>query len=168
MATRAWSAATPSVLFTSRSMMWETLIYSSAERRTPDRVRENSSSRVGGRESSRPGGKTRSVNSSCTEMVACFRHTASSYKSRVSFLADAAAVVAKEWTTNSRDSEEHNHQLFLAENGVSDESIQEPSQPSSPFLYKGTIVGQVVTIYSNPLGWQEWQHPERISLVQAV
>lgn len=53
----------------------------SAERRTPERTWSNRSGRVGGSESSRPGGNDLPVNSSCTEIVACFRHTESSYSS---------------------------------------------------------------------------------------
>jgi hypothetical protein len=47
---------------------------------------------------------------------------------------------------HSRHRQKHDDQLLLAENRVPNESVQEPSQPTAPFLYKGAIIRQVVSI----------------------
>lgn len=135
-AMRAWSAATPSVRLTRRSMRLETVMYSSALRLTPARVRLKSSSRVGGRESSRPGGKERPVNSSCTEMVACLRQTESSWGSECQLVLSSN----KDGTAHGWDGQKHDDHLLLVQDGVADKGIEEPRQTATPFLYKGAVI----------------------------
>jgi len=75
---RKYSTAMPSFRLHNRSIMLHKLIYTSAERLTPERTVSNSSGSVLGRESSKSGGSGLPVNSSWTEMVACFLQTANS------------------------------------------------------------------------------------------
>jgi hypothetical protein len=76
---RKYSAAMPSFRLHNRSSMLHRLMYTSADRRTPERTVSKSSGSVLGSESSRSGGSGLPVNSSWTEIVACFLQTASSY-----------------------------------------------------------------------------------------
>jgi hypothetical protein len=83
---------------------------------------------------------------------------------------------------HSRHGQKHDDQLFLAEDRVPNESVQEPGQSAAPFLYEGAIVRQMVTIdwellarqfsgleqellTSDSLWWQERQHSEWVALV---
>jgi hypothetical protein len=74
-------------------------------------------------------------------MVACLRHTASSW-------GDVSCCDRLETNkgTNGWDSQEHDDELFLAEDGVPDEGIQEPRQTAAALLDKGAVVGEVVAV----------------------
>jgi hypothetical protein len=81
---RPYSAAIASLRLHKRSTRLHRLMYKSAERRTPERTVSKVSCKFCGSESSRVGGRERPMNSSCTEMVACLRQTASSWEGVVS------------------------------------------------------------------------------------
>jgi hypothetical protein len=120
--------------------MVQRLMYVSALRRTPARTVSQSSGRVFGRESSRSAGRVLPVNSSCTDRLACLRHTESSYI----MLGCHATSLGR--VTYSGNSKEHDNQLFLGKNGMSYERIREAHQPSPSLLEKASIGGYRRTV----------------------
>lgn len=70
--------------------------------------------------------------------------------------------------TYSWDSQEHYDKLLLTKHGMSDDAIQETSQTAPPLFDECTIVGKMVAVDGDALGWEKRQRSKRIPFMKAI
>ena len=73
----------------------------------------------------------------------------------VSIRSSTAAARLRDMT-HGRHCHEHDHELFLAENRVTDECVEESGQAAPTLFDKGPVVGQVVPVDGDTFWGQEW------------
>lgn len=106
------------------------------------------------------------MNSSCTEMVACLRQTASSYDYMLArwFMRYGGSWWACFYRWNC---EEHDDELLFAQHWVADEGVGESDETAAALLNEVTISCDVVAIDCHSFGREQRQLPEGVAFVQA-